>query len=72
MDVSSLVQVGSAGSPLSAELHHWFASNFPAGLALFSGSGGTDLVGGSEYLLFRTATSECGILTAVQLSLEVR
>lgn len=53
MSLSSLCHVGSAGSPLSAELHRWFASVFPKGVGLFSGSGGTDLVGGSE-LMFCT------------------
>ncbi|KAF1813353.1 acetoacetyl-CoA synthetase-like protein [Eremomyces bilateralis CBS 781.70] len=46
MDLPSLCHVGSAGSPLSAELHRWFADTFPAGVGLTSGSGGTDLVGG--------------------------
>jgi acetoacetyl-CoA synthetase len=48
MALYSLQHVGSAGSPLSTELHEWFAANFPRNVGLFSGSGGTDLVGGSE------------------------
>ncbi|KAF2992990.1 hypothetical protein E8E13_000714 [Curvularia kusanoi] len=44
--LDNLQQVSSVGSPLSVELHHWFVSDFPKGLALVSGSGGTDLVGG--------------------------
>lgn len=50
MNLESLQHVGTAGSPLSIELHEWFAANFPKSVGLFSGSGGTDLVGGSELL----------------------
>lgn len=49
LNISSLQQVQSAGSPLSAELHQWFTSVAPKGVGLFSGSGGTDLVGGSMF-----------------------
>ncbi|KIW19384.1 acetoacetate-CoA ligase [Exophiala spinifera] len=46
MRIDSLQHVYSTGSPLSTELHEWFAANFPRNVGLFSGSGGTDLVGG--------------------------
>ncbi|OWP06692.1 hypothetical protein B2J93_5171 [Marssonina coronariae] len=46
MSLPSLLHVASAGSPLSAEMHYWFADKFPKGVGLFSGSGGTDLVSG--------------------------
>jgi hypothetical protein len=46
--LDSLQVVSSAGSPLSTELYHWFYNSFPKHIALNSGSGGTDLVGGSE------------------------
>lgn len=48
-DLETLQHVASAGSPLSAELHQWFTAKFPKGVGLFSGSGGTDLVGGSKW-----------------------
>jgi len=48
VDVECLQHVMSAGSPLGAELHHWFAAKFPKGVGVFSASGGTDLVGGSK------------------------
>ncbi|KAF9890433.1 hypothetical protein FE257_005838 [Aspergillus nanangensis] len=46
LDLSSLQVVSSSGSPLSREMYHWFYDTFPGNVALFSGSGGTDLVGG--------------------------
>lgn len=44
--LDSLTAVQTAGSPLSAELHHWFQHAFGSKIGLFSCSGGTDLVGG--------------------------
>ncbi|KAL3468905.1 hypothetical protein BJX99DRAFT_265708 [Aspergillus californicus] len=46
MDLSSLYIVGSSGAPLSREMYLWFYQTFPRTVALFSGSGGTDMVGG--------------------------
>ena len=43
---ADLKTVIASGSPLSAELCDWFYSWAPAHVGLFSGSGGTDLVGG--------------------------
>ena len=38
----------STGAPLSAEICDWFHNVFPKHVGLTSGSGGTDLVAGSE------------------------
>ncbi|KAH8807756.1 hypothetical protein F5884DRAFT_881178, partial [Xylogone sp. PMI_703] len=46
MGVDGLQYVMSAGAPLTPELYHWFYAHFPKRIALLSGSGGTDLVGG--------------------------
>ncbi|KAF5574290.1 acetoacetate ligase [Fusarium pseudoanthophilum] len=43
--LESLQIVISAGSPLSSEIFRWFYDTFPNSVGLFSGSGGTDLVG---------------------------
>ncbi|PNP79740.1 hypothetical protein FNYG_06833 [Fusarium nygamai] len=43
--LDSLQIVISAGSPLSPEIFRWFYDTFPDSVGLFSGSGGTDLVG---------------------------
>ncbi|KAF5650798.1 acetoacetate ligase [Fusarium tjaetaba] len=43
--LDSLQIVMSAGSPLSPEIFRWFYDTFPNSVGLFSGSGGTDLVG---------------------------
>lgn len=48
MKLDCLQHVASAGAPLSVKLHQWFATSFPTNIGLFSGSGGTDLVGGSK------------------------
>jgi acyl-coenzyme A synthetase/AMP-(fatty) acid ligase len=39
--------VSISGSPLSKDMYQWFYQTFPGRVGLFSGSGGTDLVGGS-------------------------
>jgi acetoacetyl-CoA synthetase len=44
-----LAVVDVTGSALSAELYDWFYTKFPSRLGLLSGSGGTDLVGGSRW-----------------------
>ncbi|KAJ5812016.1 hypothetical protein N7474_008317 [Penicillium riverlandense] len=44
--LDSLKSVNATGSNLSSELAGWFYQTFPSRIALFSGSGGTDLVGG--------------------------
>ncbi|KAM5358690.1 hypothetical protein ACJZ2D_015081 [Fusarium nematophilum] len=44
--LESLQVVISSGSSLSPELFRWFYNTFPSEVGLFSGSGGTDLVGG--------------------------
>ncbi|KAH6999427.1 hypothetical protein EDB80DRAFT_754039 [Ilyonectria destructans] len=44
--LDNLRLVISAGSPLSSEISRWFRGIFPNRVGLFSGSGGTDLVGG--------------------------
>lgn len=49
--LDNLRLVISAGSPLSSEISRWFRGIFPNRVGLFSGSGGTDLVGGSKYIL---------------------
>ena len=41
----------SSGSPLSSKVTWWFRDSFPSRVGLFSGSGGTDLVGGSKHFL---------------------
>jgi acyl-coenzyme A synthetase/AMP-(fatty) acid ligase len=50
-ELDSLETVVSAGSPLSPELYQWFYNTFPKHIVLNSGSGGTDLVGGSKCVL---------------------
>ncbi|KAL3481708.1 hypothetical protein BJX99DRAFT_218147 [Aspergillus californicus] len=54
LDLSSLHITGSSGSPLGPEMYYWFYEVFPATVGLFSGSGGTDLVGGSLVVLATT------------------
>ncbi|KAL6228797.1 hypothetical protein BDW75DRAFT_250600 [Aspergillus navahoensis] len=44
--LDSLQIVHTTGSNLSSELAEWFYATFPRRIGLFSGSGGTDLVGG--------------------------
>ncbi|KAH7161943.1 hypothetical protein B0J13DRAFT_632666 [Dactylonectria estremocensis] len=44
--LGNLQIVLSSGSSLSPELFRWFYEAFPSEVGLFSGSGGTDLVGG--------------------------
>ncbi|KAG7406689.1 Acetoacetyl-CoA synthetase [Fusarium oxysporum f. sp. rapae] len=68
--LESLQVVVSAGSFLSPELFRWFYDNFPPEIGLFSGSGGTDLVGG-------IVTGNClspvfeGEISAPQLGMKV-
>ncbi|KAF5701108.1 acetoacetate ligase [Fusarium mundagurra] len=68
--LDSLQIVISAGSPLSPEIFRWFYNTFPESVGLFSGSGGTDLVGG---ILGGTllSTMHEGELAASQLGMRV-
>ncbi|KAF5541290.1 acetoacetate ligase [Fusarium mexicanum] len=68
--LDSLQIVVSAGSPLSPEIFRWFYDTFPNSTALFSGSGGTDLVGGIIGGTMLTAVHE-GELAAPQLGMRV-
>jgi acetoacetyl-CoA synthetase len=45
LQLEALKLTSSAGSPLIADLYHWFYDHFPRSVALISGSGGSDLVG---------------------------
>jgi acetoacetyl-CoA synthetase len=57
--LDSLLFTSVSGSPLSAEICDWFYTKFPARVGLFSGSGGTDLIGGSKCLYFRIGRIAC-------------
>lgn len=48
MNLGALQIVQTTGSPLSPELYHWFYETIPKSVALFSTSGGTDLVAASK------------------------
>lgn len=55
LEVDCLQIVASSGAPLTPELYTWFYENFPRRIGLWSGSGGTDLVGGSMWLCNRAS-----------------
>lgn len=47
--LTSLQATLTSGSALSTETFEWFYNIFPKRVALQNGSGGTDMLGGSEY-----------------------
>lgn len=60
LELENLELVIPSGSPLSTEIYRWFYDKFPKCVGLFSGSGGTDLVGGSK---FHFSYDPCAMLT---------
>ncbi|KAJ4152092.1 hypothetical protein NW765_017601 [Fusarium oxysporum] len=70
LSLDDLQIVVSSGSPLSPELFRWFYDNFPRRVGLFSGSGGTDLVGGILSGNFLSPLYE-GELACAQLGMRV-
>ncbi|KAJ4310572.1 hypothetical protein N0V84_010907 [Fusarium piperis] len=69
--LQNLRLVVSAGSPLSAETSRWFRDMMPSYVGLFSGSGGTDLVGGILSGNF-LSTIHDGELASPQLGMDVQ
>ncbi|KAF4443579.1 acetoacetate- ligase [Fusarium acutatum] len=68
--LDSLQIVVSAGAPLSPEIFRWFYDTFPNSVGLFSGSGGTDLVGSILAGTMLSAVYE-GELAVPQLGMRV-
>ncbi|KAJ4205936.1 hypothetical protein NW759_014413 [Fusarium solani] len=68
--LQNLRLVVSSGSPLSAETSRWFRDTMPSYVGLFSGSGGTDLVGGSSGNFLSTIHD--GELASPQLGMDVQ
>ncbi|KAF5702007.1 acetoacetate ligase [Fusarium globosum] len=68
--LDSLQLVISSGSPLSPEIFRWFYNTFPGHVGLFSGSGGTDLVGSFLTGTFLSTIHE-GELAAPQLGMRI-
>ncbi|KAF9769515.1 hypothetical protein IL306_013063 [Fusarium sp. DS 682] len=68
--LDSLQIVISSGSPLSPEIFRWFYDTFPGHVGLFSGSGGTDLVGSFLTGTFLSTIHE-GELAAPQLGMRI-
>ncbi|KAH7232702.1 hypothetical protein B0J15DRAFT_572192 [Fusarium solani] len=69
--LQNLRLVVSSGSPLSAETSRWFRDTMPSYVGLFSGSGGTDLVGGILSGNF-LSTIHDGELASPQLGMDVQ
>ncbi|KAF2011975.1 acetyl-CoA synthetase-like protein [Aaosphaeria arxii CBS 175.79] len=68
--LDTLLYCTVSGSPLSSEICDWFYKTFPSRIGLFSGSGGTDIVGGIVGANVITAVHN-GELAAASLGMKV-